>query len=188
MSNNFNLLEGLVRRSYVGVVWSHKIQEKQGDIYLFRLRLLRSLGIFASAFTSCGITKIALSGSGQVIFPVIVAIVSFVSLAVEACIKLFNYDTLSSTHKKTANELLVIRDKYLVLMTEIKLQSDSFDSLFVKYQSLLNDLHSIYCDAPTTTPRAVRKADQALNVNLDNTFSDIEIDKFLPLELRKING
>ena len=33
MIDNYKTLEDVVRDSYAGVVWSHKIQEKQSDIY-----------------------------------------------------------------------------------------------------------------------------------------------------------
>lgn len=33
MIDNYGVLEDVVRDSYAGVVWSHKIQEKQSDIY-----------------------------------------------------------------------------------------------------------------------------------------------------------
>ena len=32
MIDNYGMLEDVVRDSYAGVVWSHKIQEKQSDI------------------------------------------------------------------------------------------------------------------------------------------------------------
>ena len=44
MKDSYKILEDIVRESYVGVVWSHKIQEKQSDIYAeLTLVLLLSL-------------------------------------------------------------------------------------------------------------------------------------------------
>jgi hypothetical protein len=46
-------------------------------------------------------------------------------------------------------------------------------------------LHSIYAGAPSTNFKAYKKAQDALKNMEDMTFSDEEIDKFLPRELRR---
>ena len=42
--------------------------------------------------------------------------------------------------------------------------------------------------APNTTPKAVERARQALNIQNDNTYTDDEIDSLLPAELREDNN
>ena len=51
--------------------------------------------------------------------------------------------------------------------------------------SLLERLHSVYSGAPSTNFQAYRKAQTALKKYEDLTFSDEEIDAFLPKELKK---
>ena len=53
--------------------------------------------------------------------------------------------------------------------------------------ALLEALHSVYAGAPGTNSRAYRKAQEALKRLEDLTFSDAEIDAFLPKELQKGN-
>ena len=53
---------------------------------------------------------------------------------------------------------------------------------------LLEELHSIYSGAPSATYAAYRKAQEALQTLEDMTFSNDEIDAFLPKELKKENG
>jgi hypothetical protein len=50
---------------------------------------------------------------------------------------------------------------------------------------LLKDLHSVYSGAPSTTYNAYKKAQKALKQYEDMTFSDEEIDAFLPKTLKK---
>ncbi len=53
---------------------------------------------------------------------------------------------------------------------------------------LMNDSCAIYEAAPATTSNAYQKAQEALQINEDYTFSNEEIDKFLPNELKKAHN
>lgn len=53
---------------------------------------------------------------------------------------------------------------------------------------LIEDLHAVHSGAPATTYEAYRKAQEALQKLEDMTFSDDEIDAFLPGELEKVNN
>ena len=57
MIENYKILEGTVRDSYSGVVWSHKIQEKQADIYAEKYKKMETLNIVAASLTSVGIVS-----------------------------------------------------------------------------------------------------------------------------------
>ena len=50
---------------------------------------------------------------------------------------------------------------------------------------LVERLHTVYRGAPATNLKAYRKAQKALQENEDMTFTDAEIDAFLPNELRR---
>lgn len=43
MIENYKMLEDVVRDSYASVVWSHKIQEKQADIYAEKFKKWKPL-------------------------------------------------------------------------------------------------------------------------------------------------
>ena len=92
---------------------------------------------------------------------------------------------LTISHKTSANKLIVVRDKYKVLLTKIKLQSDSVENLLLLYEDLQKEVFSIYSEAPITNNLAVERASEALKIKKDNTFSDEEIDLFLPSSLRR---
>ena len=51
--------------------------------------------------------------------------------------------------------------------------------------TLLSRLHTIYAGAPSTNYKAYQAAQNALKSLEDMTFSDKEIDAFLPKELKR---
>ena len=55
MKSEYVALEDLVRTRYASVAWTHKIQEKQAEIYDKRYRILATVNIFAASITSAGI-------------------------------------------------------------------------------------------------------------------------------------
>lgn len=183
MIDNYDVLEDVVRTSYASVVWSHKIQEKQADIYAKTFKTMETINIITASLTSVGI--VAIIFTDPLWLKLVSAIVSFATICITAYYKSFDLQNLIASHKVTAGKLISVRDKYRVLLTEINLQSDSVKNLLSKYNELVKETDNIYLEAPTTTDEAVKKASKALKVKKDNTFTDEEIDSFLPQGLRR---
>ena len=59
------------------------------------------------------------------------------------------------------------------------------ESLQLHRDELIEQLHSVYGAATGTNAEAYQKAQKALKENEDMTFSDGEIDAFLPRELKR---
>ena len=53
-TREYEILLDVVRQSYASVVWTHKIQEKQADIYSKRKNILDTINIIVATLTSCG--------------------------------------------------------------------------------------------------------------------------------------
>ncbi len=181
--DNYDVMENVVRDSYSGVVWSHKIQEKQSDIYAKKFKTMEIINIGAASLTSVGI--IAMVFTDPLWLKLVSALISFASVYITAYFRSFDLQKLITSHKATANKLVVVRDRYKVLLTEIKLQSDSVVNLLSKYDDLVKETDTIYLEAPSTTDKAVDRASKALKIKKDNTFSDEEVDSFLPISLRR---
>ena len=58
MEEDYGVLESAVRQTFAGVVWSHKIQEKQADIFAKRFKRMELVKIAASSLTSVGIVSL----------------------------------------------------------------------------------------------------------------------------------
>ena len=116
--DNYQVLEDAVRDSYGGVVWTHKIQEKQADICAVKFKKMETVNIVAASLTSAGI--IAIIFTDPLWLKLISAIVSFATVYITAYYKSFDLQKLVASHKATANKIIAVRDKYKVLLTEIK--------------------------------------------------------------------
>lgn len=185
MIDDYKTLEDTVRDSYASVVWSHKIQEKQADIYAEKFKKMETVNIGAASLTSVGI--VTLIFTDPLWLKLVSALISFATVYITAYFKSFDLQKFITSHKAAANKLIAVRDQYKVLLTEIKLKADSVENLLAKHKELLEKTDAIYLEAPTTTDKAVDKASEALKVKKDNTFTDKEIDSFLPLSLRREN-
>lgn len=183
MEKDYEVLESAVRQTFAGVVWSHKIQEKQADIFAKRFKRMELVKIAASSLTSVGIVSLLIID--EWLIKIASALVSFVSVFVSGFFKSFDLQTMVGQHKSAANNLLAVRDNISLLLLQIKLKKETTNVLFEKYETIMAGLAKVYADAPNTTDEAVDLARKALNVNMDNTFSDQEIDGFLPIGLRK---
>lgn len=183
MEDKCKSLEALTRQLFASVVWSHKIQCKQADIYKKRYNVLNIISIIASALTSAGILSVIFADS--VILKVVSAVFSFVVTAISAFLRTFDLSSLEKDHMKTANALWDIRERLLILLIEIGVGEKEYDTLMAGYQRIQQDLKDVYDHSPTTLDKAVSLARKALNIDADYTYSDEEIDKFLPPVCRK---
>lgn len=180
---DYDTLEDNVRNTFMSVVWTHKIQEKQADIYSSQYKILETIRLFLSAFTSVGL--VALLFSNQTIIKIISATISFGLTFLNAYFKSFNMHSQINAHKSTANKLLSIRDQLRLLLLNIIVENKPVESIIQRYEVLVDELNEIYMDAPQTTDAAVDEATRALNVKKDNNFTDEEIDLNLPKSLRR---
>ncbi len=177
------ILEGQLRESFGRVVYSHKTHEKCADILLERLSTIKFWQIILSAVTTGGFIS-AILGAGK-IGAVLGVVVSTALLVLNAYTKNYDLGELAQKHKQAANDIWLIREKYLSLITDLSMGEKPLESLQGERDDLIEDLHSVYTGAPSTTFQAYKKAQEALKQNEDMTFSDEEIDAFLPNELRR---
>jgi hypothetical protein len=185
MSDALEALENVVRNSFAGVVWTHKIHEKQADIYVNRYKWLEITRIVTASLTSAGVVSSIFFDPIWV--KLISAIISFISALISMLFKSFCIQDSCVNHKKAALELLVIRDKYQHLLLSIRTAHKPYVELDNEYLVLENEKHSTYMNLPITTDKAVKLAKTVLQVSKDNEFTDEEIDSYLPQVLHK-NG
>ncbi len=178
-----HILEAQIRECYGRVVYSHKTHEKCADILLSRSANIKVWQIILSAITSAGFIA-AIFGKGQ-IAGVIGIIISTTLIALNTYTKDYDLGELAQKHKQAAAELWLIREEYLSLLTTLKMGSELLEQIIEKRDKLLQQLHSVYLGAPSTTFKAYREAQRALKDSEELTFSDQEIDSFLPKELKK---
>jgi hypothetical protein len=139
--------------------------------------------IILSAATTAGFLSVAFgTGTAGAIFG---AAVSTTLLALNAYTKNYDLGELAQKHKQAANTLWVIREKYLALITDLVMGEKPIEKLQEERDALTKQLGAAYASAPATNSAGYKKAQEALKFNEDLTFSDKEIDAFLPKELRR---
>ena len=178
-----NILEGQLRECYGRVVYSHKTHEKCTDILLSKSANIRIIQIILSSITTAGFIG-AILGAGQV-STITGLVVSTTLLALNAYTKDYDLGELAQKHKQAANDLWIIRENFLSLLVDIAMKEKPLETLQEKRDQLIEKLHEVYSGAPSTTFKAYKKAQIALKTLEDMTFSDSEIDAFLPKELKR---
>lgn len=176
-------LEGQLRQIFAGTVWTHKIQEKQSDIYLKRYKTLENLRIILSAITTSGIFAIVFIDEFSL--KIITAIMSAISLFINSYFKVYDFKSLHKQHKSSAIDLLELREILISVLCDIKLEKYTIDSLRTKRDEILKKQISIYKKCLDVEDKAVEMASDNLKKRKDNTYSDEEIDSFLPILARK---
>jgi len=182
MENKYQLLLDEVRQNFASAVWTHKIQEKQADIYGEKYSTLENINILVASLASCGIVSTIFCSN--LLTKIVAAILSFVTLSITTYFKSFDPKNREKQCKYTANRLVVVRNDLLHVITEIHMKSRSVDEINHDYVQILNKLHEIYIEAPSTTKEAVDRASEALKINKEYTYTEEEIDHFLPPSLR----
>ena len=163
------VLEGQIRECYGRVVYSHKTHEKCSDILLSRLSSIKFWQIILSALTTGGFLA-TFFGAGEVGTGVGI-VVSTLLLILNAYTKDYDLGELAQKHKQAANEIWLIREKYLSLLTDLAMGEKPIEQLQSERDSLLESLHSVYSGSPSTTFEAYKKAQDALKNKEDLTFS-----------------
>jgi hypothetical protein len=101
----------------------------------------------------------------------------------------FNFEGESLLHKNAALKYMALRDRYRLLITDIMNEKSPKKELIVQRNALQNEYQSISDLAPPTGKQEFDAAQVALNkkglvTGEQFTWSDAEIDHFLPEALR----
>jgi hypothetical protein len=113
------------------------------------------------------------------------AVLSILLLILNSYSKDLDPGQKAQKHRDTASDIWNVREAYLSLLTDIKDVNISLEALRDRRDELQAQLHKIYRAAPHTTGKAYRQAQDALKYQEKLTFSDAEIDAFLPPPLKR---
>lgn len=183
MNNEASILEGQIRECYGRVVYSHKTHEKCADILLRKNGQIKMAQIVLSAVVTGGVIS-TFFGSGNW-GTAISAALSTVLLVINSYTKDHDLGEIAQKHRQAGAELWIVRERYLSLLTDLRIGDSSLDDIRSRRDELLQDLHGVYTGAPSTNYKAYKMAQTALKALEDMTFSDDEIDAFLPRELKR---
>lgn len=129
---------------------------------------------------------IVIFGEG-IIFQLLAGLFSTTLLCLNLYSKDHNLLALAERHKQAAVDILEVREKLLSLLVDIRIGNKDVSDYQFERNKLNEQLLNTYRGAPKTINKAYKIASEALQKNEEFTFSDEEIDKFLPESLRKLN-
>ncbi|WP_448134656.1 SLATT domain-containing protein [Stenotrophomonas rhizophila] len=177
------LLADQIRQCFGRVVYSHKTHEKMAEHCATTLRHLKIAQIVLSALATCGVLSLFVVDCP--VAKAVAALMSFANLAVAGYMKGFDPGGVAQKHRDTAALLWNVRDSYQSLLVDLARGTLSAEAATVRRDELQTATARIYQAAPHTSNKAYTTAQHALKALEDFTFSDGEIDKFLPGSLRK---
>ena len=164
------------------LVYSHKTHEKCADIYSTELLVIKWLQIILTAITTGGFVAVIFDWWSEA--PILGAILALILLCLNSYTKDYDLGDLAQKHRQAASEIWFVRENYRTLLTDLSL-GKPLEAIQQDRDVLLKQLKSVYAGVPSTTSRAYRRAQKALKQDEEMTFSDAEIDAFLPKELRR---
>lgn len=182
-ANELAILEAQLRENYGKIVYSHKTQEKCADILSKRQNNIKNLQIVLSALITTGLLVRVFKGQEWAL--IVSTILSAIQFAFTSFLKEYNLGETIQKHSTAALELLDIREKYLSILTDLRAGLLSAGQIISRRDEIQEELSKTYKGSPRTFSKAYSSAQKALQINEELTFSDEEIDKFLPQSLRK---
>ncbi|MEO8664638.1 MAG: SLATT domain-containing protein [Ignavibacteria bacterium] len=171
----------IIRESFGRVVYSHKTYEKECEIQDRISKKFKWVNLLVLTVGSSGLLGSLITD--QNILLVIGAIFTFAGLGLAIFQMSFNPEEKAYKYKQTAHQLWQVREKYSCFIADImgdKLQPEEIPR---RRDQLLCDLDLIYKNSLPTTSDAYALASTALKKDEEFTFSDSEINKFLPKDL-----
>jgi hypothetical protein len=179
-----SVLESQIRECYGRVAYTHKTQEKMAERRAASLRHVKWIQITLSALTTGGAVGVIFSKE-TLLFSYATAILSFATLLLNSYMKDLDPGAAAQKHREAASDIWNMREAYMSLLADIRDGSIPLDALRKRRDELQAQLHRIYRIAPHTDGTAYGQAQDALKNQEELTFSDAEIDAFLPGPLKR---
>ena len=154
-----------IQARYIKVVWTHKIQEKQAEIYLKTSNNIQKVKTILSILTTGGVISPILPilddvlNYAQPLYQVIVALLAAILLYLTLRYPDGVLETKALENKKYAARVHNLRNRYESLMYDIKANHLSIDQIIARRDELEKIEDELYSEpAPHTSQKAVKEA------------------------------
>ena len=181
-SDGIRVLNAAIREAFGRVVYSHKTHEKAREIEAGRVTFVKWTNIVLTTLTSAGLLGTIITNAHALLY--LSSGLSALALAFVIFQFSFEPSGAADKHRIAAKELWYVREQYCNLLTDIRRGAPE-DEIASRRDELTAMLKGVYEHAPDTSSKAYRKAQEALKIKEDMTFSAAEIDQFLPRELHE---
>ncbi len=177
--DNINL--SVIREMYGNVVYTHKTYEKAADMLTTQSRWMKAANVILLTLTSGSAIGAVFKGD---ILIEITAFLSTLTLLFAVYQITFRTEESVENYRAVARKLWTIREHSQNLIADILNNIYTTKEINEKRDALLSQLSGVLADAPSTNARAYAKARKSLKIEGEKTFTEAEIDAFLPDKLR----
>lgn len=178
-------LEGQLREMYGRAAYTHKTHEKMADRYFARYRSFKTAEIALSAATASSLLLAVLGDTH--LGTAVGAGFSAILLGFTLYFKEAGLTEKAQKHSEVASNLWAIREALLSLLVDMK-DGCEVEQIRGERDHINERLKQIYASAPRTDKPAYEAAQKALKEAEELFFSDDELDRMLPRQLRKNQG
>lgn len=178
-------LEGQLREMYGRAAYTHKTHQKMADGYIARYKLIKLVEIVLSAATTTSLL-VALFGKSEVA----TAVGAVLSAILAGCALYFKEASLgeqAQLHTEVGAKLWGAREALLSLLVDLQ-DGRPVEEVRQQRDRLNAELEDIYKAAPRTNSKAYGEAQEALKNAEELFFTDEELNKMLPKQLRSNAG
>ena len=180
-----NALEDQLREIYGRAAYTHKTHQKMADQYVARYKRIKLAEIALSAATASSLL-LAIFGD-KPIGTIIGAVLSAVLLGFTLYFKEASLGEQAQLHTEVGAKLWGVREAILSLLVDLQ-DGRPVDEVRQERDRLNAALKDIYKAAPRTTNKAYAAAQKALKEAEELFFTDEELNKMLPKQLRSSPG
>lgn len=188
VANLNEILVAQLRESYGRIIYTHKTHEKMADIYQQKDVRIKKWQLILSVVVTSGIVAAIgteFCGNSNIWIKIISAVVSFALALLTAIVRNSNYAQLVQQHREVAATIWLYREKYFCVLSDYMAGLITEQDVLKRRDKLNEDLFVIYKNAPRTSSKAYEEARKALKLKEEMTFSDNEINAFLPEGMKK---
>lgn len=172
-----------IEEAYGKVVYSYTTQITHAAKIYKRNKALKWAQIILSAISTGGFIGTLITE--QMISAWIGAFCSTALLALTAYFKDLDLSAVYKSHLATSNKLWSVREEYMALLVDF--ETLSTEEIVSRRDALTIKTAEIYDEAPITDSKSYAKAQEQLKNKESQFFTREELDKMLPIGLRKGN-
>lgn len=184
-ANPSTALEGQLREMYGRAAYTHKTHQKMADGYVTKYKRIKLIEIVLSAATTTSLL-VALFGKSEAA----TAVGAVLSAILAGCALYFKEASLgeqAQLHTEVGAKLWGAREALLSLLVDLQ-DGRPVEEVRQQRDRLNAELEDIYKAAPRTNSKAYSDAQGALKNAEELFFTDEELNKMLPKQLRSNAG
>jgi hypothetical protein len=127
----------------------------------------------------------ALAATGLHAYAVVAAVAGTAAAGVLILRLVMDFDRRVSAHRACGARLWHLREQYRALLADLRDGQLTIEGARERRDVLMSRLQAVYEDAPPAERAMYEAAHRSISGACDDTLSDEEIDRFLPVSLRK---